>query len=76
MAAKLYSMALWAFDQFCLNSRPVPLLTATSQGQGTAAVYHKPNYARAAEVATAVQVIAPTSGALNRFKSNEGKLNG
>jgi hypothetical protein len=76
LAAKLYSMALWAFDQFCLNSRPVPLPTATSQGQGTAAVYHKPNYARAAEMATAVQVIAPLSGALNRFKLNEGTLNG
>jgi hypothetical protein len=75
-AAKLYSMALWAFDQFCLNSRPVPLPAAVSQAQGTAAVYHKPKHARAAEVAKAIVVIAPPSGALNRFKGNEGKLNG
>jgi hypothetical protein len=76
LASKLYSMALWAFDQFCLNSRPVPLPTALPQAQGTAAVYHKPKYARAAEVPRAVVVIAPPSGALNRFKGNEGKLNG
>src|SRR5579871_5670074 len=75
-ASKVYSMALWAFDQFCLNSRPVPLPTALPQAQGTAAVYHKPKYARAAELPTAVVVIAPPSGALNRFKGNEGKLNG
>ena len=31
--------------------------------------------ARAVEVAAAVDVVAPTGGALNRFKCNEGKLN-
>ena len=36
-AAKLYSMCFWAFDQFCLNSRPVPLgawTQATRDGDG------------------------------------------
>jgi len=70
---KLYSMCFWAFDQFCLNSRPVPLPTWT---QATGAVYHKPRAARAVETATAVDVIVPAAGALNRFKLNERKLNG
>ena len=70
---KLYSMCFWAFDQFCLNSRPVPLPTWT---QATGAVYHKPRAARAVETATAVDVIVPAAGALNGFKLNERKLNG
>jgi hypothetical protein len=73
--AKLYSMCFWAFDQFCLNSRPIPL-PAWVQSAATAAVYHKPNIARAAEVATAVDVVAPAGGASNRFHLNEAKLNG
>jgi hypothetical protein len=56
-----------------LNSRPVPLPTWT---QATGAVYHKPRAARAVETATAVDVIVPAAGALNRFKLNERKLNG
>ena len=74
MQAKLYSMCFWAFDQFCLNSRPVPLQIVGAGGDG--AVYHKPRAARAVETATAVDVIAPAAGALNRFKLNERKLNG
>jgi hypothetical protein len=73
--APYYSMCFWAFDQFCLNSRPIPL-EAWRQSSATAAVYHKPRAARAAEVARAVDVVAPTAGALNRFKLNERKLNG
>ena len=72
--AKLYSMSFWAFDQFCLNSRAVPL-EAWVQATATTALYHKPNIARAVEVATAVDVVAPAGGAFNRFKANEGKLN-
>jgi hypothetical protein len=67
-------MSFWAFDQFCLNSRAVPL-EARVQATATTAQYHKPNIARAVEVATAVDVVAPAGGAFNRFKANEGKLN-
>ena len=74
LQTKLYSMSFWAFDQFCLNSRPVPL-AAWTQATATATAYHKPAIARAVEVAAAVDVVAPTGGALNRFKCNEGKLN-
>lgn len=70
-----YSMCFWAFDQFCLNSRPVPL-PAWVQAQATAVAYHKPRAARAVEVAKAVDVVAPAGGALNRFNLNERKLNG
>jgi hypothetical protein len=70
-----YSMCFWAFDQFCLNSRPIPL-DVSRQSVATAAVYHKPRAARAAEIARAVYVVAPTGGALNRFRLNERKLNG
>jgi hypothetical protein len=69
-----YSMCFWAFDQFCLNSRPVPL-EVWAQSPATAAVYHKPRAARAAESAKAFDVVAPAAGALNRFKLNERKLN-
>lgn len=75
LQAKLYSMCFWAFDQFCLNARPVPL-PAWVQSSGTAVVYHKPRAARAVEVATAVEVAVPAGGALNRFALNERRLNG
>jgi hypothetical protein len=77
---KLNSLCFWAFDQFCLNSRPVPLQTAAGaqqqQAVATAAAYHKPAAARAAEarVATPV-VITAASGGLNRFASNTRSLN-
>ena len=48
-------MCFWAFYQFCLNARPVPL-PAWVQSSATAAVYHKPNIARAVEAATAFDV--------------------
>jgi hypothetical protein len=70
-----YSMCFWAFDQYCLNSRPNPL-EVWVQSPATATVYHKPRVARVAEVARAVDVVTPTGGALNRFKLNERKLNG
>ncbi len=71
-AAKLYSMCFWAFDQFCLNSRPVPLESA---GQVRYASYHKPRAARAIESAIAATVIAVPGGALIRFEANRRKLN-
>ncbi len=46
---KLYSFCYWAFDQFCLNSRPVPLEIA-GQMQVTGAQYFKPMAARAVEI--------------------------
>ena len=45
---KLYSFCFWAFDQFCLNSRPVPLEIA-GQMQVSGAQYFKPRAARAVE---------------------------
>ncbi len=74
-AAKLYSMCFWAFDQFCLNSRPIPL-EAWTQARATAVAYHKPRAARALEATIAVPVVSSASGAMNRFHLNEGKLNG
>ena len=68
-----YSMSFWAFDQFCLNSRPIPLEIWV---QAVSAAYHKPRAARAPEVARVLEIVTPTGGALNRFKLNERKLNG
>ena len=74
-AAKLYSMCFWAFDQFCLNSRPIPL-EAWTQARATAVAYHKPRAARALEAVVAVPVVAAAGGALNRLNANQGRLNG
>ena len=71
----LYSFCFWALDQFCLNSRPVPLPVA-SQAVATAVGYHKPRAARALEAVVAVPVAAAASGVLNRFKANDRRLNG
>jgi hypothetical protein len=71
----LYSFCFWAFDQFCLNSRPVPLDVA-SQARATAVTYHKPRAARAFEAVVAAPVVAAAGGALNRFKANDRRLNG
>jgi hypothetical protein len=73
--APYYSMCFWAFDQYCLNSRPNPL-EAWTQSTATATVYHKPRAARAVEAPKAVVAVAPAGGALNRFKLNERKANG
>jgi hypothetical protein len=72
---KLYSFCYWAFDQFCLNSRPVPLEIA-GQMQVTGATYYKPLAARAMESVIAVPVGAVAGGALNRFEANTRKCNG
>lgn len=67
-------MCFWAFDQFCLNSRPVPLEVWT-QATATASQYHKPRAARAVEAAVAVAVAPPAAGALNRFQLNQRRAN-
>ena len=67
-------MSFWAFDQFCLNSRPVPLEVWAQSP--TAAAYLKPRAARAAETPTVVDVVVPVGGGFNSFKGNAGKLNG
>jgi hypothetical protein len=72
---KLYSMCFWAFDQFCLNSRPIPL-EPWSQARATAVAYHKPRAARALEAIVAVPVAAGASGAMNRFNLSARRLNG
>jgi len=71
----LYSFCFWALDQFCLNSRPVPLEVA-SPARATAVTYHKPRAARALEAVTATLVVGPAAGALNRFRANQRRLNG
>jgi len=71
----LYSFCLWAFDQFCLNSRPVPLPVAT-QAVATAVAYHKPRAARAREAVVTVPVAPAAGGTLNRFRLNARRLNG
>ncbi|HZT29401.1 MAG TPA: hypothetical protein VFA33_05935 [Bryobacteraceae bacterium] len=75
LTAPYYSMCFWAFDQYCLNSRPNPL-EVWMQSPATATVYHKPRVARAVETPRAVVVTPPAAGALNRFKLNERKLSG
>ena len=67
-----YSMSFWAFDQFCLNSRAIPLEIWV---QAVSAAYHKPRASRAVEVARVVEIVTPAGGALNRFKLNERKPN-
>ena len=73
---KLYSMCFWAFDQFCLNSRPVPLEVV-----GAVQVIGARTTSRAPPAPSEVgrsrcEIVAPAGGALNRFKLNERKLNG
>jgi hypothetical protein len=71
---KIYSFCYWAFDQFCLNSRPVPLEIA-GQMQVTGAQYFKPNATRAIESVIAEPVGIVAGGALNRFEANRAKCN-
>ncbi len=71
----LYSFCFWAFDQFCLNSRPIPLALG-SGGQAQSAIYYKPRAARAEPVVVAVPFAPEADGALNQFPCNGGVLNG
>ncbi len=65
---KLYSFCFWAFDQFCLNSRPVPLQIGSVQVSN--AQYFKPKAARALEMVIAEPVLAVAGGAFNQFRAN------
>ena len=68
------SLCVWALDQFCLNSRPVPF-EAVSTMRGISATYYRPRAARAMPTVRAVPVAASATGALNRFAANERRLN-
>ncbi len=70
---KLYSFCFWAFDQFCLNSRPVPLPIGSVQVSN--AQYFKPNAARAIESVVAQPVQPVASDALNQFRGNTRGFN-
>ncbi len=70
----LYSFCFWAFDQFCLNSRPVPL-EVTSQATATLATYHRPRAARSPEAPIAVAYAPEPSSRMNTFRANARKLN-
>jgi hypothetical protein len=69
------SLCFWAFDQFCLNSRPVPLTTLTGRVPQSA-IYHKPRAVRAEPIIIAVPFAPPADGTLNRFPCNRRGLNG
>jgi hypothetical protein len=71
----LYSLCFWAFDQFCLNSRPVPLEVGT-QATATLATYHRPRAARSPEAPVAVAYAPEPSSRLNTFRPNARRLNG
>jgi hypothetical protein len=71
----LYSLCFWAFDQFCLNSRPVPLEVA-SQATATLATYHRPRAARSPEAPIAVAYAPEPSSRMNTFHLNARRLNG
>jgi hypothetical protein len=71
----LYSFCFWAFDQFCLNSRPVPL-EVTTQSTATLVSYHRPRAARALEATIAVAYAPEASSRMNTFRLNARRLNG
>ena len=70
----LYSLCFWAFDQFCLNSRPVPLESA-AEAAATLASYHRPRVARAVEAPVAAAYAPPASSRLNAFRCNSRRMN-
>jgi hypothetical protein len=70
----LYSFCFWAFDQFCLNSRPVPLESA-AEAAATLASYHRPRVARAVEAPVAAAYAPPASSRLNAFRCNSRRMN-
>jgi hypothetical protein len=71
----LYSFCFWAFDQFCLNSRPVPLEVAV-QSSATLVSYRRPRAARSPEAPVAVAYAPEPSSRLNTFRLNARRLNG
>src|SRR5579883_1990533 len=71
----LYSFCFWAFDQFCLNSRPLPLEVPT-QSTATLVSYRRPRAARSPEAPVAVAYAPEASSRLNTFRLNARRLNG
>ncbi|MCZ2076039.1 MAG: hypothetical protein LC130_13700 [Bryobacterales bacterium] len=71
----LYSFCFWALDQFCLNSRPVPL-EVTAQYAATLATYRRPRAARSPEAPVAVAYAPEPSSRMNTFRLNARRLNG
>jgi len=71
----LYSFCFWAFDQFCLNSRPVPLEVLT-QSTATLVSYRRPRAARSPEAPVVVAYAPEASSRLNTFRLNARRLNG
>jgi hypothetical protein len=70
----LYSFCFWAFDQFCLNSRPVPL-EVSAQSTATLVSYRRPRAARSPEAPVAVAYAPEPSSRLNTFRLNAGRMN-
>jgi hypothetical protein len=71
----LYSFCFWAFDQFCLNSRAVPL-EVPSQSTATLVSYRRPRAARSPESPVAVAYAPEPSSRMNTFRLNARRLNG
>jgi hypothetical protein len=71
----LYSFCFWAFDQFCLNSRPVPL-EVPALSSATLVSYRRPRAARSPEAPVAVASAPEASSRLNTFRLNARRLNG
>ena len=70
----LYSFCFWAFDQFCLNSRPVPL-EVTTQSTATLVSYRRPRAARSPEAPVAVAYAPEPSSRMNSFRLNARRIN-
>jgi hypothetical protein len=71
----LYSFCFWAFDQFCLNSRGLPL-EVPAQSTATLVSYRRPRAARSPEAPVAVAYAPEASGQMNTFRLNARRLNG
>jgi hypothetical protein len=70
----LYSFCFWAFDQFCLNSRPVSL-EVPAQSTATLVSYRRPRAARSPEAPVAVAYAPVLSSRLNTFRLNARRMN-
>jgi hypothetical protein len=71
----LYSFCFWAFDQFCLNSRSLPL-EVPAQFTATLVSYRRPRAARSPEAPVAVAYAPEASSRMNTFRLNARRLNG
>ncbi len=71
----LYSFCFWAFDQFWLNSRALPL-EVPAQSTATLVSYRRPRAARSPEAPVAVAYAPEPSSRMNTFRLNARRLNG